>query len=303
MSPRAPQGFADQCVALAWGAWVELGVSGWASTPRRTWAIDPEPLIVFTAWLGETDGRLLDEATDWCVRYATRVSKVRLKNLVRAQPEDVQEAFGEFAATVSKHSGVAWPLATAPRPRYRVTGKSTLPPLDRPSLAWLRLRAVFGLGARTEILRFFLAHPEATASVSRLAQWTGYAKRNVAEECETLHAAGELRARTIGNRFFFSRAKGSFIEGFTGIPPIRPNWTAVCNIARQLAELEAEAERTSATLLPVKARQMLDRIEDDLDEVDATGISSDTNGAALWDGVQEIDRQTLKRWSVGRWSV
>ncbi len=276
-------------------------MSGWGST-HGEWAVDPEPLIVFTAWLGDRDARLLDEATDWCIRYATRVSKVRLKNLVQAQPDEVQASFGRFAATVARHSGVAWPRASTPR-RYRVTGKSTLPPLDQPSLAWLRLRALFGLSARTEVLRFFLADPGATASVARLAQWTGYAKRNVAEACEALHEAGELRAKTIGNRFAYSLAKVALVRGFTDLPPIRPDWTAVCNVARELAALEEEAKRSSERTVPVKVHQSLARLARPLDDLGVEPVPAHLRGAALWDAVTEVDHRTLRPWAVGRWPV
>lgn len=298
MPPRPPS-FADQCVALAWGGWVELGVSGWGAT-HGAWAVDPEPLIVFTAWLGDRDARLLDEATDWCIRYATRVSKVRLKNLVQAQPEEVQRSFGHFSATVAQHSGVSWPRATTHR-RYQVTGKSTLPPLDQPSLAWLRLRALFGLGARTEVLRYFLTDPAATASIARLARWTGYAKRNVAEACEALHEAGELRARTIGNRFAYALAKGALVRRFGGLPPVRPNWKAVCDVARELAELESETQRSSPRTVPVKVRQALARLERPLDDLGVETVPAHVRGAALWDAVVDLDRRTLRRWAVGEW--
>ena len=299
--PRAPKSWMDQCAALAWGAWVELGVSGWAST-HGDWAIDPEPLIVFTAWLGDHDARLRDEATDWCVRYAGRVSKVRLKNLVKAEVPEVGEAFGEFAATVSEHSGVFWPLATEPR-RYRVTGRSTLPPLDRPPLVWLRLRAILGLGARTEIQRYFLVHPGTTASVARLAAWTGYKKRNVAEECELLQQAGELRSRTIGNRLLYSVSEGALLGGFAGLPPVLPNWTAVGNVARELAGLERASQQSSAAALPVKVRAALSRIEDDLVDVGAEPPGAAVRGAALWPAARELNRRTLERWAVGKWTA
>ncbi|HEX2040967.1 MAG TPA: hypothetical protein VHF47_14680 [Acidimicrobiales bacterium] len=277
---------------------MELGVSGWGAT-HQTWAIDPEPLIVFTAWLGDRDTRLRDEATDWCIRYSSRLSRVRLKNLVNDQPHDVQKAFGTFAATVSHHAGVTWPRATTKRP-FRVTGKSTLPPLDRPSLAWLRLRALFGLGARTEVLRYFLSHPGASASAAWLANWSGYAKRVVADACEMLHQAGELRMRTIGNRFAYSLAPGALVEGFEGLPPVLPNWTAVCNVARELAELEAQ--RSSVKTLPVKVKRTLAAIEDDLDDVDAEAPES-ARGHELWPAVVDLDRRTLRRWAVGRWTA
>ena len=80
--------FADDALALAAGAWSELGVSGWISS-HADWAIDPEPLILFTVWLGDADPRLRDESTDWCVQNWRFISKARLKNLLGAQPEEV----------------------------------------------------------------------------------------------------------------------------------------------------------------------------------------------------------------------
>jgi len=303
MPTSPPDSFGDQCVALAWGAWVELGVSGWGAT-HRNWTVDPEPLILFTAWLGDRDARLRDEATDWCIRYADRVSKVRLKNLAKAQPRQVRAAFGEFAATVSKHSGVTWPYADEIPRRYRPTGKSVLPPLDRPSLAWLRLRALLGLGARTEVIRYFLSHEGATAGIAELAAWTGYTKRNVAEACDALAEAGELQVRTIGNRFSFSLSRNAVLRNFDGMADIRPNWTAVCNVARGLAELEGEAGRRAVvSTLPMKVKRALDAIADDLAEVGASAPPSETVGTALWPAAIDLGRHTLRQWAAGRWTL
>jgi len=156
--------FAEQPIALAWGAWVELGVSGWTET-HSDWAIDPEPLIVFAALLGDEGVRRRDEATDWCVRNWRKVSRTRLKNLVREQPPATRDAFGSFAATVGEHAGVTWPDTSQPR-RFMVTGRSSVPQLDKPSMVWLRLRAMFGLGARTEILRYFPSQTDGRSSTA-----------------------------------------------------------------------------------------------------------------------------------------
>jgi hypothetical protein len=301
MPPSPPESFIDQCIALAWGAWVELGVSGWGSTHRQ-WAIDPEPLILFTAWLGDRDARLRDEATDWCIRYADRVSRVRLKSLLKEQPGHVRSAFAELSATVSQHAAVKWPDAMAPR-RYRPTGKSRLPPLDRPSLGWLRLRALLGLGARTEVVRYFLSNEHAAAGTAELAAWTGYTKRNIGEACEALADAGELQARMIGNRFSYSLSSRSLLRNFEGVAPIRPNWTAVCTVARTLAELEAESDRRAvARTLPMKVKKALTTMHDDLAEVGAQPPPADTQGPALWPAVVELDRRTLRRWAAGHWT-
>lgn len=171
-------------------------MSGWSST-HGDWAIDPEPLILFTAWLGDADPRLRDEATDWCIRNWRQISKARLKNLLRNQPADVRRSAGEFAATVNEHACISWPESTAPR-RFAATDRSTRPALDRPAMAWLRLRAMFGVGARAEILRCFLSHDGGWMSVAGLSMATAFTKRNVAEECDALERAGVLSVRARG---------------------------------------------------------------------------------------------------------
>jgi hypothetical protein len=45
-------------------------------------------------------------------------------------PEDVQTAFGEFAATVNEHAGTRWPYATQTR-RFRPTKRSRVDDFTR----------------------------------------------------------------------------------------------------------------------------------------------------------------------------
>ncbi|MGI8807666.1 MAG: hypothetical protein ACR2KK_07465 [Acidimicrobiales bacterium] len=292
--------FADQSVALAWGAWTELGVSGWTST-HADWAIDPEPLILFTAWLGDADPRLRDEATDWCVQNWRHISKARLKNLLRNGPDDIAAAFGELAATVGAHAGISWPGATQPR-RYTVTGRSTVPHLGRPSLVWLRLRAMFGVSARAEILRCFLALGGGAVSVAALAAATGYTKRNVAEECETLQHAGVLSVRAQGNRFYYSLARRVELSAFAGeMPAILTDWTAILNVSRELVALERRSMEAGLPTLPVHARQTLKRIGDDLHELDIERPPENIEAADLWPALRRLGDVHLGAWATGQW--
>lgn len=292
--------FATQSLALAWGAWAELGVSGWTST-HADWAIDPEPLILFTAWLGDADPRLRDETTDWCVQNWRHISKARLRNLLREQPDDVAEAFGEFAATVGSHAGVSWPGATHARP-YVPSGRSTLPHLDRPSLVWLRLRAMFGVGARAEILRCFLAQGARAMSVAALAAATGYTKRNVAEESDTLQRAGVLSVRPQGNRFYYSLARRAELKAFVGeIPTILPDWTAILNITREYVALERRSTDAGLTTVPVHARKTLRLVRDDLDELGIDAPSEHVQEVGLWPALRHLGEVYLGGWSVGQW--
>lgn len=299
---RPAKTFEEQALNLAWGAWAELGVSGWVSS-HGDWAIDPEPLILFTSFLGDRDPRLRDEATDWCVRNWRHVSKARLKNLARLQSDDDQASFGEFAATVGEHAGIDWPGATTARP-FTVTGRSTLPPLERPSLVWLRLRAMFGLGARTEILRFFLSSADRRASVATITRASGYLKRTISDECELLERAGVLSSRTVGNRFSFKLAKAPQLEAFVGdIPDVRPDWTAMFNVASELVRVEERMSTATLRTAGVKARSALRHIEDDLADLDLDDRSADLTGADVWPALQSLGNDTLGAWSIGRWET
>jgi DNA-binding transcriptional ArsR family regulator len=273
-------------------------VSGWSST-HGDWAIDPEPLILFTAWLGDADPRLRDEATDWCIRNWRHISKARLKNLLRGQPDHVQRAFGELAATVNEHASTSWPGALAPRP-FAVTGRSTRPALDRPALSWLRLRAMFGVGARAEILRSFLSHDGGWTSVAGLAVATAYTKRNVAEECDALERAGVLSVRARGNRFYYALARRYELEAFVGaLPHVRPDWVAMLNVTRELVTLESMAAGTSAGTLPVHASNALRRIERDLDALHIPRPPESVRGEDLWPALRRLGESHLGQWSVG----
>ena len=297
---RAGATFADQSLALAWGAWTELGVSGWAST-HADWAVDPEPLILFTSSLGDADPRLRDEATDWCVQNWRHISKARLKNLLREQPDDVAVAFGEFAATVGAHAGISWPGATHPR-RYTVTGRSTLPHLGRPSLVWLRVRAMFGVGARAEILRWFLARGSGAVSVAALAEAAGYTKRNVDDECETIDSAGVLSIRPHGNRFYYSLARRAELSAFVGeTPAVLPDWTAILNITRELVALERRSQDAGLTTLPVHARKTLRLIKDDLDELEIKALPENIEAVDLWPALRRLGDVHLGAWAIGQW--
>ena len=129
----------DQAVALAWGAWTELGVSGWTAT-HRDWAVDPEPLVLFTGRLGDTDPRLRDEATDWCVQHWRYVSKTRLKNLQRRQP--VADAGGVRGVRRHRRDPCRHHLARCHQPAPVHADRPVHPPATRTAVA--RLAAAEG---------------------------------------------------------------------------------------------------------------------------------------------------------------
>jgi DNA-binding transcriptional ArsR family regulator len=285
---------------LCWGAWSELGVSGWGRT-HEDWAIDPEPLIVFTSSIGADDPRLRDEAMDWCIRNWRHVSLTRLRNALRSQGELNPDSWGKFAAVVNARAGVNWPGATTECSTYRVTGRSVLHSLSDPSLVYLRMRAMFGVSARTEILRVFLLHPRSKRTASALAEATGYTKRNVAEACDLLVQAGVLTAKTVGNRFYYSLREVSPLAAFVGpIPEIAPDWNALFRVVGAIRDLSDMSEEASADALIVETHQVARNIEEDLDLLGIEGPRR-LRGARILDQWDEWSAEVITDLASGTW--
>ena len=79
---------------LAWSLWTELGVRGVVRN-HSDCAIDPEPLILFTSRLRNSDPRLRDESIDWCIRNLRFLSVARIRNLLKEVNQPSRDAFSE----------------------------------------------------------------------------------------------------------------------------------------------------------------------------------------------------------------
>jgi DNA-binding transcriptional ArsR family regulator len=296
--PASSERLREHALDLAWSLWTELGVSGWRRR-HTSHAIDPEPLILFTAFLGDADPRLRDESTDWCVAYGRYVSAARLRNLLTREPPRVKEAFGELAATVNAHSGLRWPGATEPR-RFQRTGRSEVPDFGRPSLVVLRLRALFGVGARAEVVRAFLADPSATLSAADLAAETAYTKRNIAEELEALRMAGLVEAVPVRNQLRYRLARPAELAALVGeLPSWFPRWRSVFRILERLLEATGRGEEMAPGARLVEATKVLHELEGDLR---AVGVRPPALEADRRDPWTELDRWALgiaEAWASG----
>ena len=284
---------------FCWGAWSELGVSGWGRR-HEDWAIDPEALIVFTASNNGSDLRLRDEAMDWCIRNWRHVSQTRLRNVLRSESDET-DVWGTFAATVNARAGFHWPGATTERSSYSLTGRSILRSLSEPSLVFLRMRAMFGVGARTEILRYFLFNPLTKMTANALADVTLYTKRNVAEACELLVQADLLSAKTVGNRFYYSLTDAQTLAAFVGpAPEIAPDWNALLRVVGAIKRLSDEADKLSVDALIVETHQVARDIGEDLDVLAIEG-SRWLRGARILDEWDQWSAEVMSDLASGAW--
>lgn len=168
--------FVDAALALAWSHWTGLGVRGTERVPDT--AIDPEALIYFTMSLAPHDARLLEEISGWWARFQRHISRSRLRNLARAFDSSLVERFHSIESNITKTPPAA--------------SKSSLERLDLPAHALLRLRCIFGLNARAEVLLALLTQwgeGGSGTTAAALAE-VGYSKRNIAVVLEELHLGG-----------------------------------------------------------------------------------------------------------------
>lgn len=229
-APRYSDEVRELVLGTLWSLWAELGLSGWERHHRET-AVDLEALILATARLGDGDPRLYEEALDWSVVNGRLASAVRLKHLGGAADPAARRAMGSFAATVNANSHLNWPGSTSPGAFAR-TGRSALPALERPALIQLRLRALWGVSARAEVLRVMLPERGRFMGIGEVAATAAYGKDAVADALDSLHRGGLLDAASRGNHRVFRLGRGPELIALIGPQPsLVEDWAAVLPIA------------------------------------------------------------------------
>jgi DNA-binding transcriptional regulator GbsR (MarR family) len=301
---------------FAWTQWVQLGVSGQRSRSDR-WAMDPEALILFTTEVARRDPRLFDETLDWLVRNERLLSLQRLRNLTARFPIDgrLVEALVAWAgqAAPSSRWRTAKPgrgsgerndaaLLFAPdvlsfvpdpdpvfasygylRPRVEPSGKSDEPDVRAPVNLAFRLRLLFGVGSRAEVMRILLTTAEGTLDAARIADEAGFAKRNVSEVLSALVETAVVKARWSRNERLFLVYRDSWATLLELGPkatsmPTFVSWVHVLPpLIEVLRWLERESENGDSDYLKSsRARDVMERIGPDLE---VTGLAPPAAGS------------------------
>ena len=238
----------------AWIQWAALGVD--ATVERDDAVVDPEALIALTAELGDTDARLRDLSTDWCVAYGRYVNGSRLKQVCRelGTPGD---AIGEYVATVAASGGPSWPMATQPRPDYQRRGKARMDTATSLARLRIRLRAAFGVNARADVLAALLAASPHDLTAADLARATRFTKPNVASALDALILAGLVAARPVGNERRIGLPPRQHLLPALRPPVVQPDWVSRFGVALEVHRF-AERDGMSTTVRAIEARRLID---------------------------------------------
>ena len=299
--PNSSEERQEHLLALAWSLWAELGVSGWHRSHSGC-LIDVEPLIIFTVALGDMDPRLRDESTDWCISYGRYVALQRMKNLLAEEPAGLQRAFEEYAATVVAHSPLRWPSAGDPRP-YKPSRRSRIEDFQRPSLLSLRLRALFGVDARAEIIRIFVSGAPRPLTSTEIASEAGFTKRNVANALEALRMAGLVEVSPWRNQLRYRLARRSELEQFLGELPKRfPPWRQLLRVAERLHSSAARIEKMREPARMVEVSRLLVDLEPDLR---SAGLRPPPSGSSdeRWGLFESWAKELLADLAGGKWEM
>jgi hypothetical protein len=299
MSPITSSQVVEQSLAeLAWSLWTEPGVSG-VFRRHAHWYIDLECLIVLTTALADIDPRLRDESTDWCIRYARFVAAVRLRTLLKRVDAETEAAFGEYAATVRAHTRINWPGSGSPRP-YQPTGRSRLHSLDSPALFGVRQRALFGTGARAEIIRLFAALPAHAYTAAELAEEAAFTKRAVEQELDSLRLAGIVTWTVRHGRRRFQIARRDEVLAFVGKRPRWiPRWVPLVRVLLGGLRLVRRAESLPIIVRAVEADKYLREMRSDIELAGLVAPEAVTRGTAAWDVVERWLRGTMSALAAG----
>ena len=255
---------------LAWSLWTELGVAG-LERRHKNFLINVEELILLTVILAKIDPRLRDESLDWCSQYHHFISTSRLKSIIKSFGNSLNTYFSSYSATLNSISRAAWPIFQESSPlKIILSHKSCLRPLESPALLNIRVRSIFGTGARADILTFFLIHAKSDFSASDLIE-IGYSKRNLAEILEELCLSKLFDKFLLRNQQRYRLIKNDQLLKVLGpLPEYTPSWCMIFKILLSLRDCINRTVNSSESTQVVEIRNLLMNFQEDFKRLNLT---------------------------------
>ena len=220
-----------------WRQWSALGVAGHARSDDP-WMIDPEALLLLSTHIARHDSRLFDEILDWLHTNGSWINLQRLGTLHKEERLGDSAVLAAIAELLSKESShLKWklllrraeqptsppaelvqrlfpsvPVLKEPDPVFlrhglergsiEYRGMSQSPRPDQPASFLFKLRALFGMQARAEVMAWLLANEQ--GHPAEIARQTGYFRGSIQNVLNDLAASGHIGSIRIGREKTFS---------------------------------------------------------------------------------------------------
>ena len=227
----------QRLLAFLWRQWSALGVAGHARIDDP-WMIDPEALLLFSTHIARHDARLFDEILDWLHTNGSWVNLQRLGSLYKDEglgDSAVLAAIADLLSRDTAHQkwklliqrvGQPWdpssglperlfpsvPVFKNPDPVFlrhglergsiEFRGMSQMPRPDQPATFLFKLRSLFGMQARAEVMAWLLANEQ--GHPAEIARQTGYFRGSIQNVLNDLAVSGHIGSLRIGREKYFS---------------------------------------------------------------------------------------------------
>jgi len=224
--------FQNDLLSFVWRQWAQIGMASASLENRDGWAIDPEALLLLTSTIGRWDARLFDEAIDWTHMNCRFINMPRLKSLLKRYSFRSGRICAAISDTVVSANGrLNWRFpetdpSADPEPLFFGSDGSPMGgfgPTDpvflrrgyergvfelrghsrrfnavMPESALLRLRSLFGISARAEIVLYLTTHQ--IGHPSQIARETGFSKKNIQDTLVDMAASGIVHPAALEGR-------------------------------------------------------------------------------------------------------
>lgn len=297
-----------------WDRWSEFGVSGQVQKQDER-IIDPEALILFSFTVARYDARLFDEIIDWILINGQFLNMQRFQNLIKtygfegapvlsavAMMQQESGSYGlkwkKIASAYKKTqaeplfylvSGDALPMPEIQDDNFKkcgfyrgeinLRGKSQIFPKNGFSSLILRLRGLFGVNIRCELLALIAAVEEIYASEA--ARKTCFYQKSVQQALNEMHSSGALKSVSTGKIKKYRLTPG-VLDGLLKIDRKSPKWFAWAPAFRALEMIiqklyDKKLNESSQLLFSSEMRQLMFSIIPLLESAGLGSLASDPN--------------------------
>jgi len=308
------EAYLDLLLDFLWRQWSALGVAGYSAGGGR-WTIDPEALLIFTSTMGRYDPRLFDEMIDWLDRNGRFINIQRLKAIFKKEPFSGERVMAAIAAIMSRRaalqkwkrlaqdknearapedlfhqrSGDSMPFFGEPDPDFEnygfrrgklsLRGYSKPAPITRPTGLIYKLRALFGVNARCEIMLYLLTHP--SGHPSRIASDTYYYQKTIQDTLIDMTRSGLIQVRSQGREkhYWLQPEQWGLLLPSTGEFPEWITWPPFFSALERiwLALNRPDLAALEPLLLSSELRKLMKSVKTDIQRAGFARVISDDN--------------------------
>ena len=240
------ESYLDSLLSFLWKQWSAIGVSGYSNS-KDNWYIDPEALLVFSCSIARYDARLFDEMINWLNINGSYINIQRLKNIAGAENFNGTKVLSAVAKVMSKRQKfLKWKGISAINDislneveplfyfknglpiqnfgeaekdfreygflRGKIEFRKHIQPVNITKNTGLlfKLRALFGVSARCDIILYLLTHESAHPQI--ISKEIYYSQKSVQDTLVEMVKSDLIFVRSIGREKHYWLNKTTWSE-------------------------------------------------------------------------------------------